>query len=104
MQTTIFPVHEAALSTPEDDDIISGDATPLGTLIFTWGLRDVELRLISPLHRFIAEGVDPDAMIGLGQQLVEEGERLKNMASRAESAIIIPEIELPAATAMRSPS
>lgn len=78
MQVTSFPVHEVALSTPEDEDVISGEERPVGTVMFAWGLRGPE-RLLTPIARFVAQDIEPDAMIALGTELVAEGERLKGL-------------------------
>lgn len=126
MQQTTFPAHTVMLSTPEDKDVLSGEEPPLGTLIFIWGLRDADLKLVAPLMRYDAQGVDPDTMIALGEQLVSEGERLKELAGGAQgsepgsdpdspspvgpqgpwqpssgtaSEILVPELILPAAVA-----
>lgn len=115
MDSTTFPVHTFALLTPEDEEVLADESPALGTLIFVWGLRDADLKLITPLHRYTAEGIDPVGMIGLGKQLIVEGERLKALSngpagtnpgsgpdesessgsSASDSAVLVPEIELP---------
>lgn len=82
MESTTFPIHSLALSTPDDEEVLSGEVPALGDLIFAWGMRDIELRLIAPLHQYTAQGMDPDSMIALGHELVAEGERLKKLSSR----------------------